>query len=109
MTTTIHEKIKSRRKELGLSLEQVANALGVNRSTVMRYESNDIGKMPVDIVVPLAKILKCSPQYLMGWEELEEKPRTNIDIILEKLEDLTEQEIQSVLFFIEAIRKSRGI
>lgn len=110
MPTTINEKIKMRRKELGLSLEQVANALGVNRSTVMRYESKDIGKMPVDIVVPLSKVLQCSPQWLMGWEELEDaKPKKSIDIIIEKLKGLTEQEIQSVIYFIEAIRKSKGI
>lgn len=66
---TIQDKIKERRKELGLSLEDVAKALGVNRSTVMRYESESIKKMPIDIIPPLAKVLRCSPEYLMGWED----------------------------------------
>lgn len=66
--TTIQEKIKARREELNLSLNDVAEALGVNKSTVMRYESKDIKKMPIDIIPPLAKVLKCSPEYLMGWE-----------------------------------------
>lgn len=66
---SIQEKIKARRLELGLSLEDVAKELGVNRSTVMRYESKSIEKMPIDVIPPLAKILQCSPKYLMGWED----------------------------------------
>ena len=66
---SIQEKIKVRRLELGLSLEDVAKELGVNKTTVMRYESKSIEKMPIDVIPPLAKILKCSPEYLMGWEE----------------------------------------
>ncbi len=66
---TINEKIKSRRAELGLSLEDVARALGVNKSTILRYESDYIKKMPIDIIEPLAKVLKCSPEYLMGWDD----------------------------------------
>ena len=64
----IYEKIKARREELGLTLEEVAQALGVNRSTILRYESEQIKKMPIDMIEPLAKVLKCSPEYLMGWE-----------------------------------------
>lgn len=65
----VQEKIKARRLELGLSLEDVAKELGVNKTTVMRYESKSIEKMPINVIPPLAKILKCSPEYLMGWEE----------------------------------------
>lgn len=65
----IYEKIKSRRKELGLSAEDVAESLGISRATVYRYESADIEKLPITSLVPLAKVLKCSPGYLMGWEK----------------------------------------
>lgn len=65
----INERIKNRRLELGLSLESVANALGVSKSTVFRYETKEIEKMPIDIVEPLAKVLKVTPAYIMGWED----------------------------------------
>ena len=42
---TIQERIKSRRLQLKLTLEDVANALGVNKTTVMRYESESIKKI----------------------------------------------------------------
>lgn len=65
----VYERIKARRKEIGLSADDVAEALGVSRATVYRYESADIEKLPTTILEPLSKILKCSIPYLMGWEE----------------------------------------
>ena len=65
----IGERIKKRRKELGLSAEQVADKLGVSPATIYRYESNDIVNMRIDKLEPIADILNTSPAYLMGWEE----------------------------------------
>ena len=59
----IGERIKNRRKELKLSADFVAKELGVDRSTVYRYESQDIEKFPLQIIEPLAKILRVSPAY----------------------------------------------
>lgn len=71
----IYERIKFRRKELGLSADDVAEALGVSRATVYRYESADIEKLPTQIVIPLSTVLRCSPSWLMGWEnEVNSKP-----------------------------------
>lgn len=66
---TIGERIKAKRKELGLSVDEVAEKLGKNRATVYRYESNDIEKLPTTVLEPLAKVLGVTPAYLMGWEE----------------------------------------
>lgn len=65
----VYERIKERRKQLGLSADDVAEALGVSRATVYRYESADIEKLPTTIMEPLSKILHCSIAYLMGWDE----------------------------------------
>ena len=80
----VYERIKARRKEIGLSADDVAEALGVSRATVYRYESADIEKLPTTIIEPLAKVLKCSIAYLMGWEE---KPNANNDFYLSDLEN----------------------
>lgn len=69
LNLTIFERIKNRRKELNLSADEVAAALGVSRATVYRYESSDIEKLPATLLDPLSKILKCTPAYLMGWED----------------------------------------
>lgn len=65
---TIGDRIKERRLEIGLSVDQVAEKIGKNRATVYRYESKEIEKCPIDILVPLAEALRTTPAYLMGWE-----------------------------------------
>lgn len=64
----VNEIIRARRKELGLTLKQVADKLGVSESLISRYESNDVKNMGIDKLIPLAKVLKTTPAYLMGWE-----------------------------------------
>lgn len=65
----VQDIIKRRRLELELTLKDVAKALGVAEGTVSRYESGDIQNMGIDKIARLAKVLKCSPGYLMGWED----------------------------------------
>lgn len=78
----VNEIIKKRRKELGLTLKQVAEQLGVSESLISRYESKDVKNMGIDKLVPLAKILKCEPAYLMGWidEKIEDKKLCDIEL-----------------------------
>lgn len=64
---TIGERIKERRKQLGLTVDELAERLGKNRATIYRYESNDIEKLPTTVLEPLAKALDVTPAYLMGW------------------------------------------
>lgn len=65
----IHERIKARRRECDLSVDEVASALGVSRATVYRYESSEIKNMGVDKLESLAAVLKTTPEYLMGWTD----------------------------------------
>lgn len=64
----IGQRIKQRRVELGLSVDDIAEKIGKNRATVYRYESSEIEDLPTSILEPLAKALSTSPAYLMGWE-----------------------------------------
>ena len=66
---TTGERMKERRKELGMSAEAVAEKLGVSPATIYRYEKGDIDKMPGNILEPISKILRTTPAYLMGWDE----------------------------------------
>lgn len=65
----IGDRIKFRRKQLKLSVDELAEKLGKNRATIYRYESSEIENMPIDIIKPLAAVLRVTPAYLMGWEE----------------------------------------
>lgn len=63
---TIGERMRQRRKEIGLSADQVAERLGVDRTTLYRYERGAISKVPSDVLAKVAQILFTSPAYLMG-------------------------------------------
>ena len=66
---TTAERIKRRRMELNLSVEELATKLGKNRATVYRYENGDIENMPLSVLKPLATALETTPVELMGWSE----------------------------------------
>lgn len=65
----INDRIKNRRTDLGLTLLEVADALGVKEATAQRYESGAIKSIGHDTIIKLSEILHCSPSYLMGWED----------------------------------------
>ncbi len=65
---TIGERIKNRRVELGLSVEELARLLGKNRATIYRYESDEIENLPITVLEPLAQVLHTTPAQLMGWD-----------------------------------------
>lgn len=71
---TIGERIKQRRLELGLSVDELAAILKKNRATIYRYESNEIEKLPTTVLEPLSKALRVSPGYFMGWDDTQPSP-----------------------------------
>lgn len=75
----VGERIKFRRKQLGLSAEQIAAKLGVSPATVYRYESNEIMNMRIDKLEPIAKALHTTPAFLMGWDESSGSDRVSSD------------------------------
>lgn len=67
----VGQRIKERRKELNLSVDDVAKKLQKNKATIYRYESNEIENLPISILEPLANILETTPAFLMGWSNKE--------------------------------------
>ena len=64
------EYIKHRRKELGLSAEQLAEQCNVAPSTVYRWENGDTGKIPSSQIQTLAKILHVKPSALIDDDSI---------------------------------------
>jgi transcriptional regulator with XRE-family HTH domain len=78
----VGKRIKQRRKELGMSADELGKRLGKDRSTIYRYEKGDIENMPLDILEPIAQALRTTPQYLMGWEEVQKNNNAIADIVI---------------------------
>jgi len=72
------DRMQERRKELGINADMLAEHLGVSRSTIFRYENGDIEKVPANLLPDIAKFLKTSEAYLMGWRDVSESEITNI-------------------------------
>lgn len=63
----VGDRIRAKRQDMGMSVDELAARLGKNRATVYRYEKGDIENMPVNVLEPLAEVLQTTPAYLMGW------------------------------------------
>lgn len=61
------QKIKELRLANDLTLEQVADIVGVGKSTVRKWETGMIANMRRDKIAALAQALHTTPEYLMGW------------------------------------------
>ena len=66
---TIGEIIAYRRKELGLTFEDIGKAVGVGKSTVKKWESGHIKNMKRDKIALLANVLKLDPSVLINAEK----------------------------------------
>ena len=66
---SVGKRIKERRNELQMSVDELAFKLNKNRATIYRYEKGEIENLTIDILETLAKALDTTPQYLMGWDK----------------------------------------
>lgn len=77
MEKGMSQRIKALRQEKGLTLEQVADVVGVGKSTVRKWETGMIANMRRDKIADLAKALGTTPAYLMGWNEEDTKKESS--------------------------------
>ena len=81
----VGKRIKERRKELNMSVEELAKRLNKNRTTVYRYEKGDIENLPIDILGPLSQALDTTPAYLMGWDDKPNKDTATVGELLKMM------------------------
>lgn len=66
---TVGDRIRQIRQEQDVTQQELADYIGVSKQAVYKYENNIVTNIPTDKVDAIAKRLKVSPAYLMGWEE----------------------------------------
>ena len=89
------QRIHSRREELGLTLKDVADSVGVASSTILRYENGTIKNPKLPVIESIAKSLNVNSSWLQGqtdhkydlWTDIGElAPETPSDMVLSSLE-----------------------
>lgn len=64
----LQDRIRDARLRAGLTLDEVAQKVGVSKQTIQRYESGIISNIPSDNIEKIAAALGTTPAELMGWK-----------------------------------------
>lgn len=73
------ERIFQRRTQLGMTLDYIADEIGVAKSTIQRYEKGQIDKIKLPIIEAIARVLRVNPAWLCGKSNDMKIPATNTD------------------------------
>ena len=73
----IGERVRQRRKALGMTQEQLEAASGVPQGSISRIESGVAEDVYASTVLGFAKALQVSTDYLLGVAPLEQAPNQN--------------------------------
>ena len=65
----VGERIKERRTELKLSMPELGKRIGVNKSTIQRYEADGVDPKRTIIINGLAEALLTTPEWLTGLSD----------------------------------------
>lgn len=63
------ENIRKRRLELGMTQEELAVKIGVQKSAVAKYESGRVKNIKRAMIATMAKALECDPVWLMDLHD----------------------------------------
>lgn len=98
-------RIRSRRKELGLTQEELAERVGLKKAAISKIEKGIVVNLKRDVIASLSAALSCSPSYLMGWDTddppAEQTPDPRTYELLQQFARLTDQQKD---FILSAIR-----
>ena len=80
----IGQRIEQRRKELGLTLQEVSSKVGVTASTIQRYEKGRFDKIKLPVIEAIAEALNVNPEWLTGHTDAPMERITQADMELVK-------------------------
>ena len=74
---TLYDRIRSRRTELGLTVEELAHKMGYkDKSSISKIE-NGKADIPQSKIAAFADALETTPAYLMGWDGTARTPKAH--------------------------------
>ena len=97
----IKNLIKTRRQELGLSMEELGRRIGVSKQTIHKWEYGKISNLKQSSIVALSKALEISLDELLGMDPLPpQEPKSTAEDVQEAKElmgvDVTPAELDQI-------------
>ena len=112
---TAGEKIRKRRIELNMTMDDLGKAIGVQRSAVNKYEKDQID-MKASTIAAIAKVLMVSPVYLLDdvedgetdqarLEALHQNPR--LGLLFDRSRKMSGDDVEFMIQMADRILKER--
>lgn len=105
-------RIARKRKELDMTMQQLATILGVQPSAVNKWEKGIVSNIKRETISQMSRIFGCSPVWLMGFtddEHPEKKKSVSIGAndakLLKDFHSLNDRDKQIILNMIDAMLK----
>lgn len=105
MEETFGSKLRRRREELGMSLEDLEAKASVGKITIAKAERDEQYPSRLDVICRLAKALEVNTYYLYSPEHMEIISQNEADRVFRELcETLsTEQRVKGILKIIDGV------
>lgn len=103
MPTIIGDKLRKRRQEFGLSLQQLADASGSSKSYIWELEHKNHARPSGDKLSKIAEALELPIEYLLDASKLE-FTETEVDLAFfrkfTKLDTKTKQRLVQIMYIL---------
>lgn len=111
------QRIKELRERRNMTQEELAKKLNTTKQTISKYEKDIVTNIPSDRIEELSIVLNTTPEYILGWEKVQQKNNSISNLIIrlradgeflsvvEGLDKLNEAQLASVKQIVETFLK----
>lgn len=65
----VGKRIREARLAAGLTMKELAQRIGVNQSSIARYEKGEFNRVGMDVILKISDVLNVDPQYLIDYQD----------------------------------------
>ena len=108
---SVGERIKQRRKELGLTQGELAERMGYkSKSAICKVETVE-DNITTDRIMDFAKALECTPAYLMGWKDVDFVVEDeDLEFVIEsyrRADESTKEMVRRILDYQQILKRDK--
>lgn len=76
------DRIRQLREAANMTQEELSKRLNTTKQTISKYEKGIVTNIPSDRIEHMALILNTTPEYILGWEQVQKNNDTLSDIVV---------------------------